>query len=53
MMFDRLYDRSSTHRLALGEPLSHRSAYAVIAVGSIVGWAVFVAGGLELLRLAR
>ena len=52
MMFDRLYDKSSAQRLALGEPLSHRSAYLVIAIGSILGWAVFVAGGVGLVRLA-
>ena len=51
MIFDRLYDKSFT-QLALGEPLSNRGAWLVIAVGSILGWAVFIAGSVGLVRLA-
>jgi hypothetical protein len=32
-------------------PLSHRSAYLIIAAGSILGWAVFIAVGIAMVRL--
>lgn len=55
MAFDRLDHRSAQHRwsAAHGERLSHRSAYSIIAIGSILGWALFVAAGVALLRLVQ
>ena len=53
MAFDRLDHRSARHRwsaAAQGERLSHRSAYTVIAIASILGWAIFVAAGVAMAR---
>jgi hypothetical protein len=54
MIFDRLDNKSAAYRwsAAQGEPLSRRSSYLVIVIGSILGWAVFISAGAALLRLA-
>jgi hypothetical protein len=49
MFFDRVEGRST--RRALGKPLSHRSAYLVIATVSILGWAIFILAGIAVVRL--
>jgi hypothetical protein len=49
MIVDHLESRST--RWALGEPLSHRSAYLVIAAASILGWAVFILASVAVVRL--
>ena len=55
MILDHLDDKSTAHRwsAAQGELLSRRSSYLVIAIGSIMGWAVFVSVAVALVRLAR
>jgi hypothetical protein len=49
MIFDHIEGRST--RWALREPLSHRSAYLVIATASILGWAVLILAGVAVVRL--
>jgi len=55
MIFDRLDDKSAPYRglVAQGDPLSRRSSYLVIAICSILGWTVFIAAGVALMRLTE
>ncbi len=53
MAFDRFLEGRAQRRwVHTSEPLSHRSSYLIIAVTSILGWAVFISVGIAMARLA-